>query len=97
MVNVAEYYFPRVFYKEEHFLRIVSLLFHIRNIGPSTLPFVTAPGLPDTQGQGRWKETEGWAGYKYDCEGKGTHFKCVAFCFPFCFLSRFVPLFQFSH
>ena len=36
-------YFPRVFYKEEHFLRIVSLLFHIRNMGPSTLPFVDCP------------------------------------------------------
>ena len=53
--------------------------------GRAHSPFLTAPGLPDTQGQGRQKEAEGWAGYKCDCEGKGTDFKCVAFCFPLFF------------
>lgn len=44
--------------KEEHFLRIRALLFHIWTPGPRTLFSADGPSMADTQGRQRRKEKE---------------------------------------
>lgn len=74
-------YFPRVFAMRNIFSESWACYFTPGIWAQGHSPLSTEPGLPDTQGQERWKEREGWSGYKWGYEDKRTNFKLIVFCF----------------